>query len=523
MASNESILSSKKILSSLLRRRSGDGEDEIVDALHSRDKTRGLTEVIEDGDERLIRVLKRGFGLDEYERTEARPHDKDDDDDASGGGIGFGAGLGLGRLAAGLGGALVTAFTAIAPVLGVALAGAVGAALGSVIRRLLPDEVSDQIGGATARVVAAAGSEEAQAMVDTENRGIRQQYAAAVRRAVAEGKSPHTVPVPWQIAGEIDRGQPIGDKYKYLADSAYGNTIGRLWGDNKALQDAHARKDEWIRQYVDRIDPSGNAAPPSAAAPAAAAPATPNRAVTLSASQRPLEAVSQSIDRQIGNYPGLSADAMKAMSMIETRGGRVDDRPGSEFQGVFQLGEAVRQKYGVRDPHNIDENVRGALAYAYDNARALARRLNMDVSEITGDMLYMAHQQGVAGAAEIYRAAAADKSIAQLSSVRQRNIRSNIPGKQRGKIQTAQQFVDYYHDKIAQYGGVPVQARPQAAPEPLREPVDPMSTAVASLGAGEGGSGYGAMAAGSGDVLGLSNMVDIPQDSTLHEFLRGGY
>src|SRR5690606_10402101 len=87
------------------------------------------------------------------------------------------------------------------------------------------------------------------------------------------------------------------------------------------------------------------------------------------------------------------------------------------------------------------------MRLALNNARALSRHLGIDVKDVTPEMLYLAHQQGAAGAAAILKAAAEGKDISDLPAHIRRNVSVNYGGKSR----TAAEFVAANFAKIQQY------------------------------------------------------------------------
>lgn len=94
----------------------------------------------------------------------------------------------------------------------------------------------------------------------------------------------------------------------------------------------------------------------------------------------------------------LPSGVLTALYGIESNFGRAADRRGSQFKGPFQLGNAIRRQYGVANPADFYQSMRGAAAYAADNANILRNRLGRDP---TGQELYMAHQQGAGGASAL--------------------------------------------------------------------------------------------------------------------------
>lgn len=102
--------------------------------------------------------------------------------------------------------------------------------------------------------------------------------------------------------------------------------------------------------------------------------------------------------QQLEQQRGLPTGTLTGMAGIESRFGKAPDRPGSQYNGMFQLGDAVRRKYGVTNPGDWQQSADGAAAYAADNASYLRKVLGRDP---TASELYLAHQQGAGGAAKL--------------------------------------------------------------------------------------------------------------------------
>lgn len=164
--------------------------------------------------------------------------------------------------------------------------------------------------------------------------------------------------------------------------------------------------------------------------------------------------VGTAISNLSSKYPDVSPNTMAAMSMIETGGGNVPDRAGSQYQGVFQLGQDVRNQYGVTNPQDVNQNTEAAYKLAQANATELGKTLNVPANQVPPGLIYLAHQQGLSGARAILSAAQKGTPISALPADLQRNIQNNIPQSQRGNITTASDFVNFYNEKMAQYADV---------------------------------------------------------------------
>lgn len=96
---------------------------------------------------------------------------------------------------------------------------------------------------------------------------------------------------------------------------------------------------------------------------------------------------------QLEQARGLPPGTLQGMAGIESNYGAARDRRGSQFQGMFQLGNAVRKQYGVTNPQDWRQSAAGAAGYAADNARVLQAH-NLPVTPVS---LYLLHQQGPGG------------------------------------------------------------------------------------------------------------------------------
>lgn len=95
---------------------------------------------------------------------------------------------------------------------------------------------------------------------------------------------------------------------------------------------------------------------------------------------------------------GLPAGFLTGMAGIESRFGAAPDRRGSQYKGMFQLGNDVRRQFGVTNPADWRQSAAAAAGYASQNAGILRKALGRDP---TGHELYMAHQQGAGGSSAL--------------------------------------------------------------------------------------------------------------------------
>jgi hypothetical protein len=96
--------------------------------------------------------------------------------------------------------------------------------------------------------------------------------------------------------------------------------------------------------------------------------------------------------------PGLPEEYLKTTAMIESSGNPNAVNSKSGASGLFQFMPHIGPAYGVTDPFNIDQQIRGATKMAMENSNYLKNKLGRDP---TGAEIYLAHQQGAKGAATL--------------------------------------------------------------------------------------------------------------------------
>lgn len=112
----------------------------------------------------------------------------------------------------------------------------------------------------------------------------------------------------------------------------------------------------------------------------------------------PITPEMRTLFRGLESKYGLPEGYLSGAGGIESHYNPNAHRPGSQFMGMFQLGQGVRNTYGVRDPYDMVQNADAAAQYARDNAKILTRKLGR---EPTPGELYIAHQQGAGGASKL--------------------------------------------------------------------------------------------------------------------------
>ena len=95
---------------------------------------------------------------------------------------------------------------------------------------------------------------------------------------------------------------------------------------------------------------------------------------------------------------GLPSGYLNTMAIIESGGDPSAKNDNSSAGGLFQQIDSNAAAYGVADRFDPMQSTEGAVAFAQDNTVYLAGKLGR---EPTGGELYLAHQQGPAGAARL--------------------------------------------------------------------------------------------------------------------------
>ena len=154
---------------------------------------------------------------------------------------------------------------------------------------------------------------------------------------------------------------------------------------------------------------------------------------------------------------GLPQGYLNTMAIIESDGDPTAKNDNSSAGGLFQQIDANAAAYGVSNRFDPVQSTEGAVRFAQDNTVALARVLGR---EPTGGELYLAHQQGPAGATKLLSnpdALAVD--LVGLDAVKLNGGNADM---------TAQEFANIWinkYNKIASGGvgpaGAPVDSLPK--------------------------------------------------------------
>lgn len=152
-----------------------------------------------------------------------------------------------------------------------------------------------------------------------------------------------------------------------------------------------------------------------------------------------------------GNAPDAYLDRV---AQIESGGNPNAWRQGSQYRGLYQFGRDEEAKYGINDSNWRDPAVqRQAAGQLYNDLKdQLGRRLGRDP---TDGEIYLAHQQGVAGATALLRNpdTPAAQTLSRFGSGYQR-IAGNLPsswGFDPHTI-TGQQFANAWIDRYNRQG-----------------------------------------------------------------------
>lgn len=164
----------------------------------------------------------------------------------------------------------------------------------------------------------------------------------------------------------------------------------------------------------------------------------------------------------------LPTGYLATIAEMESASGKKMVNPASSARGLFQFMPDTAEEYGV-DVHDWKSSSLGAAKYAANSKKRLQKTLNKQ--DISGEELYLAHQQGAGGASKLLsRPTAMGVDVVGVDS-----IQLNVPKDKDGNpvipihTSTAQQFSDLYFDKYRkvrqgreQYVNTPLMAGPVA-------------------------------------------------------------
>jgi len=162
--------------------------------------------------------------------------------------------------------------------------------------------------------------------------------------------------------------------------------------------------------------------------------------------------------RSLEQRYGLPENYLVPTRQVESAGGRNTFNPLSRAAGDFQFIPRTARAYGLTNPYDPAASADAAARLARDNMAAL-RRAGI---EITPENLYLAHQQGAAGAVRLLSGG----NVPAQQIVGQRAVDWNSGNAQ----MTGPQFADTVRGKFLSAAGAPQVAAPVAQSQAQVEP-----------------------------------------------------
>ena len=143
---------------------------------------------------------------------------------------------------------------------------------------------------------------------------------------------------------------------------------------------------------------------------------------------------------KISEKYGIDPEHLMTMAQMES-GGNTNAVSSTGAAGLFQFTGGTAKQYGLRNRFDPDQNIDAAARLYMDNKKSLEGR----GIEPTLDNIYLAHQQGAAGASQILNAA---RTGAPLTDAVKANIGVNVGG----NAGSVQGFIDANHRALAAAG-----------------------------------------------------------------------
>lgn len=177
---------------------------------------------------------------------------------------------------------------------------------------------------------------------------------------------------------------------------------------------------------------------------------------------------------------GIPIDTMRAIAQIESRGGAAADRPGSQYRGLFQMGNDAWQQFGGGDRSNPLDNANAAGAMMRSHTASFEKLYGRTPSP---SELYTMHNQGFAGARAqwnnpdrpAWQNAAEAGRVSE--SVARNRVWQNIPAdlrRQYGSVDnvTGRQLTTEVMPRFITRAGLPTEAAnaPIVRPDPNERP-----------------------------------------------------
>ncbi|MBM2322654.1 MULTISPECIES: lytic transglycosylase domain-containing protein [Marivita] len=164
----------------------------------------------------------------------------------------------------------------------------------------------------------------------------------------------------------------------------------------------------------------------------------------------------------------LPSGYLQRTAQLESSMGRNMKNPNSSATGPFQFIKSTAKQYGLTDPMDWTQSTDAASRLARDNSATLTRALGRAP---TAAELYLAHQQGGGGAAQLL----ANPTAPAASIVGKEAVRLNG-----GSLDmTAQEFAGLWLNKFG--GPTPSRAPTQSQPAPQQTPPMPADTRPRSM------------------------------------------
>jgi hypothetical protein len=187
---------------------------------------------------------------------------------------------------------------------------------------------------------------------------------------------------------------------------------------------------------------------------------------------------------------GLDPVLANAAADIESSHGATRDTPGSQYQGVFQLGEKQRGGPKGSLQHQVEQGIQVLAGVKSELGAKLGK-------EPEPWQTYLAHQQGATGLAALL-AHPNDNAAQVITDATGENGKANITGnvptalKEQAANWTAKQFTDYWHNRYQSYAakyadqagpGTTTAAVP-GGPDRVVTPLPPVTVTAAAAAGG---------------------------------------
>lgn len=179
------------------------------------------------------------------------------------------------------------------------------------------------------------------------------------------------------------------------------------------------------------------------------------------ADKSPTPELAAAIKEAESKYKDLPPGLLEKLAGIESKGGRELVNPNSSARGPFQFMKDTGPEFGLMteaDRMDFRKSADAAARLALRNKKDLEKRLGRPVSE--GE-IYLAHQQGAAGAAKILR----DPNARAVDILGADQVKLNLPANMRDRADqiTTGEFAKLWTSKIDGGGGQAPGKKPETA------------------------------------------------------------